>query len=138
MRFSNIERLANNNTIGSIIENNMLKQGGILTVAQAKKVYDTLSNGESKNTTTNVKNALRRFADPLVLITNENNRQTMLYIHKGLNASFKAQNNLTVPVLRCNRLLNQVILFGFNNEKDNTQVRRTVKRNIKKSSNKVK
>ncbi len=132
MRFSNIVRLANNNTIGAIIENNMLKSGGTLTVAQAKRLYDTLSNGESTNTTTNVKNTLKRFAEPLVLVTSENNRQTMLYIHKGLNACFKAQNNLIVPVIRCNRLLNQVLLFTNNNENEDKSIKRSYTRKIKK------
>jgi hypothetical protein len=137
MRFSNIERLANSNTIGAIIENNMLKQGGMLTVAQAKKVYDTLSNGESTNTTTNVKNALRRFAEPLVFITNENNRKTMLYIHKGLNPCFKAQNDVVVPVLRFNRLLDQG-LFGMTNTNEDFQTRRPVTRKIKKKLKDIK
>ncbi len=137
MRFSNIERLANNNTIGSVIENNMLKNGGMLTVAQAKKVYDTLSTGESTNTTTNVKNALRRFAEPLVFITNENNRKTMLYIHKGLNPCFKAQNDVVVPVLRFNRLLDQG-LFGMTNTNEDFQTRRPVTRKIKKKLKDIK
>ncbi len=137
MRFSNIERLANSNTIGAIIENNMLKQGGILTVAQAKKVYDTLSNGESTNTTTNVKNALRRFAEPLCFITNENNRKTMLYVHKGLNPCFRAQNDVVVPVLRFNRLLSQG-LFGMTNTNDDFQTRRPTTRNIKRALRNIK
>ena len=136
MRFTNIARLASNNTIGSMIENNMLKQGGFITVAQAKKLYDALSQGQSTNTTTNVKNALRRFAEPLCFITNENNRQTALYIHKGLNPFFRAQNSAVVPVLRFNRLLNQG-LFGVTNPENDFQPRRPSTRNIKKTFRKL-
>jgi hypothetical protein len=136
MRFTNIARLASNNTIGSMIENNMLKQGGFITVAQAKKLYDALSQGQSTNTTTNVKNSLRRFAEPLCFITNENNRQTALYIHKGLNPFFRAQNSTVVPILRFNRLLNQG-LFGVTNTENDFQPRRPTTRNIKKTFRKL-
>jgi len=136
MRFTNIARLASNNTIGSMIENNMLKQGGFITVAQAKKLYDALSQGQSTNTTTNVKNSLRRFAEPLCFITNENNRQTALYIHKGLNPFFRAQNDTVVPVLRFNRLLNQG-LFGFNNTDNDFQPRLPTTRNIRRTFRKL-
>lgn len=136
MRFTNIARLASNNTIGAMIENNMLKQGGFITVAQAKKLYDALSQGQSTNTTTNVKNALRRFAEPLCFITNENNRQTALYVHKCLNPFFRAQNNSVVSILRFNRLLNQG-LFGVANPENDFQPRRLSTRNIKRTLRKL-